>query len=352
MRLVAVSDSFHPLEGGAERQMRRVFDVLVDRHGWDVDVLTRRRAGMPRCERVGGSEITRIRPGGPHGLQSAAAAIDMFVRILSRRPDVVLAMQLGYPTLAAMAAAKLCRARAVIRLAGGFSGTSEVSLREAHWLSRRVTGWMFDTADLIVAPARHLLDEPGELGRRLRTKGRLIPNGVDCATTTDAPGTAIVWTGRDDPIKRLHDFADCARMLPQLSFVAVGPEPRPGDPTNLRRTGWLQHPEAELANAAVFVSTSGFEGSPNAVLEALASGVPVVAYDLLGLREVANDYPGWVTLVPDRHIERLACAIEHVVAAPRPSQRPEIPNIEVVAAEWAHTVEPRRGADTAKGAPG
>ena len=63
---------------------------------------------------------------------------------------------------------------------------------------------------------------------------------------------------------------------------------------------------ALLKAAHAFVSTSTFEGNPNAVLEAMACGCPVVVSDIAAHREVLDSASGWV--VPST-AEAFACAV-------------------------------------------
>jgi len=64
----------------------------------------------------------------------------------------------------------------------------------------------------------------------------------------------------------------------------------------------------------VLPSLSG-EGSPAVVKEAMASGVPVVASDLDGIREIVEDGTEAI-LVPAGDAERLARAVQKIAAAP------------------------------------
>jgi glycosyltransferase involved in cell wall biosynthesis len=65
----------------------------------------------------------------------------------------------------------------------------------------------------------------------------------------------------------------------------------------------------------VFVQSSDYEGTPNAVLEAMAMETPVVATDVGGTRELAE--PGvHALIVPAGDVGRLSAAIRNVLADP------------------------------------
>jgi glycosyltransferase involved in cell wall biosynthesis len=69
--------------------------------------------------------------------------------------------------------------------------------------------------------------------------------------------------------------------------------------------GYVQdvHQLLQDANLAAFCSLS--EGCPNAVLEGMAAGLPVVATDIPGIREAVGD-AGVQYLVPPQNVRKLA----------------------------------------------
>ncbi|ADH85795.1 glycosyl transferase group 1 [Desulfurivibrio alkaliphilus AHT 2] len=80
--------------------------------------------------------------------------------------------------------------------------------------------------------------------------------------------------------------------------------------------GFVVNPYAYLARADLFVLSSRFEGSPNALKEALALGVPVVATDCRsGPRQILQEGK-YGPLVPVDDPEALALAMSRVLAAP------------------------------------
>jgi glycosyltransferase involved in cell wall biosynthesis len=85
-------------------------------------------------------------------------------------------------------------------------------------------------------------------------------------------------------------------------------------------TGFLANPYAVLARASLFVLSSLWEGSPNALTEALALGRPAVATDCpSGPREIlAGGKYG--PLVPIGDVAALAEAMEQTLAQPLPPE--------------------------------
>jgi phosphatidylinositol alpha-mannosyltransferase len=166
---------------------------------------------------------------------------------------------------------------------------------------------------------------------------RVVPNGVDVDLFAKAeprsdlpPGRRILWVGRLDRQKgfpvAVRAFAELAGELPDVWFVVVG-EGRDrmavaNVPEEIRRRilmlGSVPHRAlpAHHAGADVFVSAAvGQESFGLVLVEAMAAGVPVVATDIPGYREVARDGVD-ALLVEPRDSGALAGAIRRVLAEP------------------------------------
>jgi glycosyltransferase involved in cell wall biosynthesis len=128
------------------------------------------------------------------------------------------------------------------------------------------------------------------------------------------------------------------RVAAELVIAGDGPQRAEletlaaGKPVTL--TGFLATPTdvAEfLRTLDVFVLPSRYEGLPNAVLEALMCGVPVVATDVPGMAAAAG---GAATLVPADDVDALANGVvDALVSGHAPVAPPRIQSFDAVARE-------------------
>lgn len=152
------------------------------------------------------------------------------------------------------------------------------------------------------------------------------------------------WNGIDDPVREPPpDWAErprrvgvLARLFPvkglalaveavaacpglELEIVGEGPERDAlqrravalGAAGRIRFVGFDPQPEARLRRWRLLLLTSLHEGNPMCVLEALASGTPVLSAPLAGVAEMLAGRGGW--LLPDRDARRWAAAIRRRV---------------------------------------
>ena len=165
---------------------------------------------------------------------------------------------------------------------------------------------------------------------------RLIPSaGVDCRrfaprSERSAPRgrTRVVFCGRMLRDKGVAEFVEAARLLQGqgLEFIAAGGAD-PGNPAAIpveairewerqglvRFPGHVENMPELLAGADIFVLPSYREGLPTSLIEAGASGLPLIATDVPGCREVITNGRDGI-LVPPRDATALASAIAQLVA--------------------------------------
>jgi glycosyltransferase involved in cell wall biosynthesis len=196
----------------------------------------------------------------------------------------------------------------------------------------------------VVFCGRAARDSYPALWRRIAGgRSRLIPNAADLGrveratanTSRAANGSfEIISVGRIEPVKDpltvLTAFQASRDERSRLVFVGAGSLERDlsaavhaaglGDEVEL--AGLIPRDDVfvRCARADLFVSASRGEGLPVAVIEAMASGCPVVLSDIPPHRELV-DGADFVPFVPERDPEALAREIERFRAMPPDERR-------------------------------
>jgi len=231
-------------------------------------------------------------------------AVARLTRLLARqRPNVVQSF-LFHANMVARLAARLAGVPVVV------SGI-RVAERRSRWplWADRLTGRLVDRH---VCVSRAVASFAEVEGRLPASKLVVIPNGIDpgrypAPRPADLSGEGIpperrlaAYVGRLDPQKGLVWLLDGASLwldrAADCSLVLVGSGPqradleriaaRAGISDRVHFLGFRDDVAAILARSDLLVLPSRWEGMPNVVLEAMASGLPVVATDVEGVAEL------------------------------------------------------------------
>ena len=188
----------------------------------------------------------------------------------------------------------------------------------------------------IVAPGSGY-NQGWELANRT-PPGRIRPvhNGVDPEEFPAAPdepsAPVLAWVGRIDPLKDvetlLRAFALILAQVPQCQLRVFGPTSEENEQYRQRCAklaaalrldqavtfeGRVSSVQEAYRAGQVVVHTSISEGLPYTVLEAMATGRPVVATDVGGVAEAIGDAG---MLVPPRNPQAVADACVRLLASP------------------------------------
>lgn len=317
--------------GGAERQLFELATRL-DRERFDPLVICLSEVTEPYGPRLkaAGVEVLAL----PRRGHRDAGRVRSLARLLRERR-----IDLAHSFLIA-ANAYLW---AATRLAGGppYIASSRTCIppkgRVALWVHRRA----FRGAAAVVANARAVAEFTCRLYGLAEDRVMVIPNGVDLRPYDEAAGDSgaraavreslgfgaaevvAALVGRLSPEKRFDLLIAAAGMArggdgAAVRFVLVGDGPsreslrsaidRAGLGEVVRMAGARDDIARVLSACDLFVQTSDTEGLPNAVMEAMASGLPVVATRAGGTIELVEEGKTGLT-VPCGDPAALAAAI-------------------------------------------
>lgn len=193
--------------------------------------------------------------------------------------------------------------------------------RTGFWenLTWRYVTWFYDHCDLVLSPSEHIR---GVLEEKLKTEVRIFSRGIDRERfnprhRTQRPGVTVLYVGRVSVEKGLDDLSYAFAGVDGARLVIVGDGPyrreleeRAGD--NVVFRGFLRGGElgAEYASADLFVFPSKTDTFGNVVLEAMASGLPVIVTDRMAPRELVEDgRNGFIARDRDEMRERITLLV-------------------------------------------
>jgi glycosyltransferase involved in cell wall biosynthesis len=296
--------------GGAERQMHSLHKGLQAK-GVDIHVLADIAAVRQRYQVVEGIPVWGVpfpvltshalRPGN-FKLWKAWRSIRKTVLTQIPRPDLIQVSTFRQPAMIGHWLASSMNLPYVVRLAcSGSHG--DMKFAHSNWLTRLELPKIVRSVSRVVAldsATRQEAIDSGVPAERIE----IIPNAPalhKVSVTLDEPRD-IVFIGRLAPQKRIDSvlvaysqLQDMAHELRPLLIAGDG-----ADRAKLEKLarqlkiadqctflGDVPRPEEVLDRACCFINSSESEGLPNAVLEALAFGVPVILSDIPVHRELA-----------------------------------------------------------------
>jgi glycosyltransferase involved in cell wall biosynthesis len=337
MRLLLINSEYPPIGGGASNATAHIAQRLADM-GHETLVVTSRFDGLPHEEKLGNLTIYRIpsmrrkqdRSGALEQLIFLFTASFWVSSLVSRlRPHATLAF-FGVPSgMIAYLLKKVFNIPYVVSLRGGdVPGFRPYDFRKYHKVLAPILQVVWRNASSVVANSKGLRDLARAFDSRFDIP--IIPNGVDLAlySSTErewAPplilsvGRLVYQKGFDLGIRAL---ARLKHLDWQWCIAGDGPEldalkslaREQGISDRVTFLGWQSREELIQCykQSNLFLFPSRHEGMPNAVLEAMASGLPIIASRISGNEElVLHERTG--LLVETENLDALTSALREFI---------------------------------------
>jgi glycosyltransferase involved in cell wall biosynthesis len=221
------------------------------------------------------------------------------------------------------------------------------------WHTRLLYRLLYRRADRVICQTQSMAED---LARELslpENRLSVLPNPVDVAEIRASialnpvpragPGPHLLAVGRLSPEKGfdllLRALASVRTQFPHANLLIAGSGPEEaalktlchalGLDATVRFAGHIDRPWTLFPAATLFVLPSRHEGLPNALLEAAAAGLPIVALPASGgVADLLRDHPG-VWLAPTLSEDALATSLLSALGALKPGERFAHPFIEI-----------------------
>lgn len=341
--------------GGAERAISNTASYFAER-GWDTILLTSFRleheySYSSKVRRMS-IEDSQVMQSGFRRNTSRIKRIRQICR--NEKADVIISF-MGEPNFRALLAACGLKTKNIISV----RAAPEIEYR--GFVRRLIGKYLLPYADGAVFQT----DDAREwFSKRLQKKSVVIYNVVDdhFYHTEYRGGTDIVSMGRIDPIKNqallIRSFKKVHEKFSKVRLCLYGEEEENvglkelidelGLQNDVLLKGRRDDVASVLSKARLFVLSSDYEGMPNALMEAMAVGVPSISTDCPcgGPRELFGKElddmlipVGNADALADKMIELLSDDRKRKEAGEKMKKRAEDFRADKIGREWIHYVE-------------
>jgi len=321
-----------PQIGGASRQCLKLSGALVHQDV-DVTILTKRMFwGDPARETIEGVPVVFLNTWRPVFNRRGLSRLGVYVSMLCalsylvrhrEEYDIIHAHCALDPGFVGVLAGKWLHKKSIIKVMNSGFRNDVMRFRQ----EKTIVGsrWMADylvNCDRVITLNELAYEQLVALGFRA-DQIELIPNGVEVAeiaakASYDGVDVArVIFVGRLDKAKGLDVLLRAFKALSkepatrcQLTLLGKGPQEqqlremveRLGISDRAHFAGEVSDVPAYLARSDIFCLPSRAEGISNALLEAMASGLPCITTDIAGNNAVIQHERNGILVAPDDEV--------------------------------------------------
>ncbi|MDM8553190.1 glycosyltransferase family 4 protein [Desulfococcaceae bacterium HSG7] len=344
MRVLMLTERYYPIWGGAENQLRQLTPHLIDL-GCEVQIITRRwHAEMPKCEFIDGASVFRVGCNGKSSFKTVLFTVSLIWLMLrnAQKTDIIhshgaVAMGVIGRMISTLRGtknvAKIATAGRILKYKNKLTGVLLLSLFKRSDAIIGMTCEIRRELELIDIPKKAVVQIANavdserfhpytETQRQTWRTDRTIPSSAPVVLfsgrLTTRKGLSVLLDAWSRVLKFYPDAQLCivGSGYNQTNSVEADAKQKVAAESleNIFFEGATSSPEDYLGIADIFVFPSLLEGFPNALLEAMASGMAIVASDIGGVVELIENNktgllfpPGNVKVLADK----IVCLLEN-----------------------------------------
>jgi L-malate glycosyltransferase len=334
MKILFVIDGLFPCNGGAEKQAMTLAKHFKT-EGHDIQILCPQLdETMPLCETLSGIKVTRI----PYPKIKVFGSLLLYIKYMYQ----LYAMRKEYSVIHVH----------MVKNIAAFTGLMKVFLK-FKYVAKVSGAWEFSSGVLdpekfnkgimlvrnyFIKKADHIQCVSSKTKQILldcnypEKIALLLPNGVDLTShklkvphNDNKSDITIVYAGRLEYVKGVDILINAVNKLEfkvSLVIVGSGKEEKAFKKlchdldleSQVQFLGYITNLPEILLSADLYVQPSREEGLPNSVLEAMATGLPIVATNVSGNQDlVADGINGYLTSPED--IEDMSYKISKILSS-------------------------------------
>jgi glycosyltransferase involved in cell wall biosynthesis len=301
--------------GGAEMQAWNLARRL-QKKGHEVTVFCRRPTHTPKYEQKENVRIFRTHSmRRPFGILSYLLGIFFCIVKERKNCDVLLCFRAWPNGVIGIFSQKILGIVSCFSIRGG-----DWYFVEPFWWGKIIYRLLFSSKLPVLVQTAKIRSEV--MDKYPEVRPLIIPNGIDFDHSYSLNGKAVMFVGNLIPRKGVAVLIEAFKGISGSKLIIVGDGPERSKleklacGLNVDFVGRLEPGEvrqymAAYANVIILPAVAG-EGMPNVLLEAMSIGVPVVASDVAGIRDLFENGQAGV-LVPPGEVDALRNAINEVL---------------------------------------
>jgi len=316
LKILAIAPTFYPMMGGAEKSFYELYTRL-SKLGFGIDLVTP-NLGDKAHEKLNGFNVIRVgKKTNGRAKKFILYQIYGYLKIkelIKKKNYDLIHVSYGLPScfVAHWLKRKLKIPLVISEHHFGTGGVT--SAKENPFIANLLLKWIYRKATKVVSTGMAQKKFVEDISGRKDVK--IINNGVNLKLFHPShynkklkkrygPGKLIITVCRLDKRKNIVDLIKAAEIVikkyPKTKFLIIGKGEerenlqmlikRAGLEKNIILMGYVSEEDIlkYYATADIFALTSKYEGFGIVYAEAMASGTPVVCYDMIASREVVAD---------------------------------------------------------------